>query len=92
MARCPICYGLVFIASVIFGLIYKVKEHIKNAAWYIVYIIILTLMTYIGQTAGGPVILISFPWDMVTVTILAIIFYVWGIRSGLPQPYTKYAK
>jgi len=25
---------------------------------------------------------------MVTVTVLAIVFYIWGIYSGLPKPYT----
>ncbi len=45
-------------------------------------------MTYIGQTAGGPMPILKFPYDMVVVTILAIIFYVWGgVYSGLPKPY-----
>ena len=82
-------YGvlLVFILSIIFGVIYKVKAGLKNAIWYIVYMLVMVLMTYIGQTAGGPVPILKFPWDMVTVTILAIVFYVWGIYSGLPKPY-----
>ncbi|GAB6946939.1 APC family permease [Vulcanisaeta sp. JCM 16161] len=87
----PYATAFVFIASIIFGLIYRVKEHLRNALWYIIYILALTLMTYIGQTAGGPITLIPFPWDMAVITILAIAFYVWGIYSGLPKPYTKYA-
>ncbi|ADY02470.1 amino acid permease-associated region [Vulcanisaeta moutnovskia 768-28] len=87
----PYAAIFVFAASLIFGAIYSVKEHLKNALWYITYIVVLTLMTYIGQTAGGPAPILKFPWDMVVVTILAIAFYTWGVFSGLPKPYTKYA-
>ncbi|MFP3492575.1 MAG: APC family permease [Vulcanisaeta sp.] len=82
-------YGvlLVFVLSIIFAIAYKVRGAFKNSIWYIVYMLVMVLMTYIGQTAGGPVPILKFPWDMVVVTILAIVFYVWGIYSGLPKPY-----
>ncbi len=82
-------YGvlLVFVLSIIFAAIYKVRGAFRNSTWYIVYMLAMVLMTYIGQTAGGPVPILKFPWDMVTVTILAIAFYTWGVFSGLPKPY-----
>jgi len=84
----PYAVAFVFIASVIFGVIYKVRQNFTNAIWYVIYMLILMFMTYIGQTAGGPTPILKFPWDMVTVTVLAIVFYIWGIYSGLPKPYT----
>jgi hypothetical protein len=84
----PYAVAFVFVASVIFGVIYKVRQNFTNAIWYVIYMLILTLLTYIGQTAGGPTPILKFPWDMVTVTVLAIVFYIWGIYSGLPKPYT----
>jgi amino acid transporter len=87
----PYGVALVFALSIIFGLIYKVRGGLRNAVWYITYMVVLTLMTVIGQTAGGPIQVLPFPWDMVVVTILAIVFYVWGILSGLPRPYSGQA-
>nr|WP_238375075.1 APC family permease [Vulcanisaeta thermophila] len=87
----PYAVAFILVASLIFGGIFRVYEHLRNAVWYIVYMIVMVILTYIGQTASGPFPILPFPWDMVVVTILSIIFYVWGVYSRLPTPYTKYA-
>lgn len=86
----PYATALILAASLIFGAIYRVREHLRNAAWYIAYMVVLSAITYIGQSAGGPLPILKLPWDMVTVTVLAVVFYIWGIYSGLREPYLKY--
>ncbi|TRM85157.1 amino acid transporter, partial [Sulfolobus sp. E3] len=48
----PYAVLLLTIVSVIFSIVYRVKEDFINSIWYIVYIGFLTLLTYIGSVGA----------------------------------------
>ncbi len=76
----PYAVLLLLIASVVFSIIYKVKEDVMNSIWYIVYIGFLTLMTYIGD--NGALSLINFYEASAITAVGSLIFYYWGVKSA----------
>lgn len=55
----------------------------KNGLWYIVYIIMMVIVSYLGETTFGGLGTLSFPYDFVVIIIIAIIFYFWAMKSRL---------
>ena len=77
----PYAMILLVLASLIFGLVYRVKEHFANAVWYMVYLLFLTGMTYLGGPAG------VFNIDLgtaIVVVVALVVFLPWGVASRLP--------
>lgn len=59
------------------------KKTILSGIWMIVYLIVLLVMTYLGSsTLGEKSNFIKYPWDMLVVIILSLLFYYWGVASG----------
>ncbi len=76
----PYAVVLLAIAAIIFGLIYKVGGGFSNALWYIVYILFLTVMTYIGSV--GMLSVVSFFLGSAIVIVGSLlIFLPWGVAS-----------
>lgn len=82
----PYSIGILSLAVIIFGVIFKVKENLNNSIWYISYIAWILLMTSIGSV--GFINLIPF-WlsSVIVAAISAGVFFPWGIKSGLKRPY-----
>ncbi|BAB60404.1 amino acid transporter [Thermoplasma volcanium GSS1] len=59
------------------------KENIKAGLWVPIFIIVLTVLSYIGDTSLGGIGVIKFPFDLVTVAVISFIFYMWSVRSGI---------
>ncbi|WP_052883070.1 APC family permease [Thermoproteus tenax] len=76
----PYAVLLLAAGSIIFGVIYKVKEDFVKSLWYIGYIAFLTLMTYIGSV--GALNLINFYAASAIVAAASLVFYFLGVRSG----------
>ncbi len=79
-------------AVIIFGIIIPLVrgtskrdlKHFKNSIWYILYIVFLFLMTYIGS--DGALNIINFYYATAIVVLVSlIVFYPWGVLSGLKQ-------
>lgn len=80
----PYSVALITAATLIFGLLYRVKEGWLEATWYIGFIAFLTLMTYIGS--DGALNLIPYTWaTVITVVVALAVFYPLGIKLGLRQ-------
>jgi len=79
----PYAVLLLTIISIVFSVIYKIKENVKNALWYIGYIASLLIMTYIGS--DGALNIINFYYSSAIVAVLAIVFYVIGVSSRLKE-------
>ncbi len=58
-------------------------KHIKSGLWVPIYIIVLTIESYIGESGLGGANYVPYPWDMIMVIIVAIIFYYWAEHSGV---------
>lgn len=78
----PYATVLLLAASVIFGLVYKVADHAKNAVWYMVYIVFLTAMTYVGGVGAQKWMNIDVGSLIVVVVALAL-FLPWGVASRM---------
>ncbi|HET9016975.1 MAG TPA: APC family permease [Thermomicrobiaceae bacterium] len=78
----PYAVILLAIATVVFGLLSRTTETWANAAWYIVYILFITGMTYIGSV--GDRTTVSFVLGSVIVAVVsAVVFLPWGVASRL---------
>ncbi|MCY0881646.1 MAG: APC family permease, partial [Firmicutes bacterium] len=80
----PYAGVLVLAASVLFGIIYKVREGLSHAWWYLAYILFLTGMTYIGGV--GAKSLVNVDWGSVLVIAVSIaVFLPWGVASRMEE-------
>ena len=60
-------------------------KYVKAGIWLVVYIIVMLVLTYIGSSEfGAPHQIIPYGLDMLVVAIVALFFFYWGVRSGIP--------
>ncbi|MDA8193624.1 MAG: APC family permease [Thermaerobacter sp.] len=81
--------GAIAIGVVIYAFMYftgrgKAKE-VKSGIWLVVYLVVMGLMSYFGSTTFGGTNAIPAPWDTVSIVVLSIVFFYWGIGSGIPN-------
>ncbi|WP_010917294.1 APC family permease [Thermoplasma volcanium] len=57
------------------------KKNVKAGLWVPVFIVILTILSYLGEYGGINVL--HFPLDLIVVAIASAIIYVWAIKSGI---------
>lgn len=72
------------------------KKDIKAGIWGPVYAAVLTFMTWIGSTDfysgfganffGMPRNYLPFPYDVIVVMVIAVLFYIWAALSGIKTP------
>jgi amino acid transporter len=59
-------------------------RNITAGIWLVVYCLVMLAMTYIGsKNFGAPHPVVPYPWDVVVVIVLGLIFYYWGVASGI---------
>lgn len=62
-------------------------KFLKSGLWLVVYVIAMLILTYIGSSNfGAPHQLIAYPLDLLVVAAVSLIFYYWGVSSGIPTP------
>ncbi len=59
------------------------SKFIKAGLWVPVYIIVLSIESYLGESAYGGYNYVPYPWDILMVIIVAILFYFWAEHSGI---------
>ncbi|ANK60296.1 MULTISPECIES: APC family permease [Loigolactobacillus] len=59
------------------------REQVKGSLWLIVYLAFLSVVSFIGSKGFGGINWLHYPWDFLTITVVALIFYRWGIASRL---------
>ncbi len=80
----PYAVAILAVLSLLFGLVYKVKEGLGNSLWYVVYIAFLAFMTWIGSVGAQKLVSVD-TGSIVVVLISIVVFLPWGVSSGLPQ-------
>ncbi|AFZ69955.1 gamma-aminobutyrate permease-like transporter [Caldisphaera lagunensis DSM 15908] len=76
----PYAIAIGLIASIVFGLIFKVKGEFRKSIWYIVYLIFILIMTYIGS--DGALSIIGFiPATIIVAVVSVLVFLPWGVYS-----------
>ena len=59
------------------------SKFIKAGLWVPVYIIVLSIESYLGESAYGGYNYVPYPWDILMVIIVSILFYFWAEHSGI---------
>lgn len=59
------------------------REHIKSGIWVPVYIIVLSIESYIGEAGLGGLNIVYYPYDLIMVIVVALVFYFWSVFSGI---------
>jgi amino acid transporter len=60
-------------------------KYVKAGIWLVVYIIVMLVLTYIGSSEfGAPHQIIPYGWDMLVVAVVSLVFFYWGVASGIP--------
>ncbi len=78
----PYAVALIALSTLIFSLVYKVKHQLKNAMWYMLYILFLTLMTYLTGVAAPKVFNIDLG-SAIVVLVSIVVFLPWGVASRM---------
>ncbi len=71
---------------VAFGIAFRIREHFMNSIWYIAFIVFILFMTYIGSD-GALNVIPFFESTIIVTAVSVLIFFPWGILSGLKTPY-----
>ncbi len=58
-------------------------RYIKSGLWVPVYIVVLAVESFLGETALGGSNIVPYPWDLIMVIIVAVVFYIWADYSGI---------
>ena len=67
------------------------KEQLRNCWWMLVYLIFMSLMSFIGSSGFGGQDWIEYPFDFVVIIVVSLFFYYWGLKTGLNEldPYAE---
>ncbi len=65
------------------------REHLISGMWVPVYVIVLSVESYIGESTLGGANYVPYPYDMIMVVLVAIVFYFWSIYSGIKTEEIK---
>ncbi|AKA47759.1 amino acid transporter [uncultured archaeon] len=55
------------------------RQNYRSGVWVPVYVVVIVIMSYIGEYGQNYV---PFPWDVIMVAVVALIFYFWATASG----------
>ncbi len=61
-------------------------RQVQGATWLVVYMPTIALVSYLGSTKFGGLGYLSYGWDLVVVAVLALGFFMWGLRCGWRTP------
>lgn len=70
----------------------KTWDQFKGSLWLIIYLAVLSLISYIGSSQFNGNGFIYYPFDFILIIVLSIIFFYWGVISSFYSKYFKRAK
>jgi amino acid transporter len=68
------------------------KYQFLSGIWLIIYLLCMILISYLGSEKFGGRNIIPYGWDMLLIACLSLMFYFWGVRSGIKTEYTQEAE
>lgn len=76
---------VVYLVLVALGAIKQLfnAENVKAGVWVPAYILVLSGLSYIGDTSLGGIGILKFPYDMILAGAVAVVFYIWSAYSGM---------
>ncbi|AWR98060.1 amino acid permease [Acidianus sulfidivorans JP7] len=73
----PYAVLLLAILSVIFSIVFKVKEDVKNSIWYIAFIAFQTILVYVNYLG-----VVNFYLGSLLAVVFSLAFFYWGVKSA----------
>ncbi|MBA1393762.1 APC family permease, partial [Lactobacillus sp. XV13L] len=58
------------------------KINLQASWWLIIYLVVISLLSYGGSHEFGGCNWLSYPWDQLVIIAVSLVFYYWGIHSG----------
>ncbi|WP_251517203.1 MULTISPECIES: APC family permease [Staphylococcus] len=68
------------------------KQQVGGSLWIILYLVVLSIMSFIGSKEFNGMNWIHYPYDFIVIVIVAIIFYILGTTSHFESKYFRRAK
>jgi hypothetical protein len=62
------------------------RRHLRGAAWLVVYLPVVALMSWAGSTTFGGRGYLPYGIDLAVVAAVGVVFYLWGVRAGWRTP------
>lgn len=79
--------GAIAIGAVIYLVMYmvggKTAQEVKSGIWLVGYLVAMGLISYLGSSTFAGQNVLPAPWDTIAIVIVSVIFYYWGIASGI---------
>ncbi|WP_329741376.1 APC family permease [Dyella sp. A6] len=67
-------------------------RQMKGAWWLICYLPVMAIVSWLGSTTFGGHGYLPYGWDLFTVGVVGLVFYVWGVRAGWRTPSVEAAR
>ncbi|MFC9331935.1 APC family permease [Kitasatospora sp. NPDC057015] len=64
----------------------ELKSHLKAGAWMVGYLFVMAGVSWAGGSEFGGRGYLPSGWDLLVVTLIALAFYAWGVRSAWNSP------
>lgn len=61
----------------------SLKEQLQSGGWFLCYLVFLSVMSYAGSRGFHGNDFFKYPYDFLTIIIVSLFFYWWGIKSRL---------
>lgn len=68
------------------------RKAFYSSMWMIIYLIFISVMSYIGSEQFNGINWIHYPWDFVAIALASLVFYYWGIKTAHVFPDFYQAK
>ncbi|MFF4737586.1 APC family permease [Streptomyces sp. NPDC001262] len=64
----------------------ELKPHLQAGVWMVAYLLVMAAVSWAGGTEFGGKGYLAPGWDIAVVVVIALAFYVWGVRSAWRNP------
>ncbi len=90
---------LIILLGLLFYIYYEIKQNrtdikkdLKASWWLIVYLLFMSVMSYLGSSQFKGRNVFSYPMDFVIIIVISLGFYFWGIHTNFISLYFKQGK
>ena len=59
----------------------SMKEQLKGSLWMLVYLVLISAISYLGSDGFGGINWIQYPYDFLVIIVASIFFYWWAVAS-----------
>lgn len=64
----------------------NIGQHLKSGLWFIVYLLVMAVLSWLGSEEFGGIGVITTPYDQISVVASSLLFYYWGVKSAWDTP------